>query len=133
VVSTFSITTRRAYSLLALQSTTEEAAIDAAALSFVFFEHFSELKGNAFHMSGESYGGRYIPLFASAVHDLNPRLVKAGFDAVNLSSVLIGNGMTDFATMVPSYFDMQCTPASVAPIQDIRFLFLPGFPRRPGS
>jgi hypothetical protein len=71
-------------------STTEEAALDAAALSFVFFEHFRELKGNAFHMAGESYGGRYIPLFAAAVHDLNPRLVRAGFDAVNLSSVMIG-------------------------------------------
>jgi carboxypeptidase C (cathepsin A) len=72
------------------QTTTEEAAIDAAAFSFVFFEHFSELKGNAFHMSGESYAGRYIPLFASAVYDLNPRLVKAGLDAVNLSSIMIG-------------------------------------------
>jgi carboxypeptidase C (cathepsin A) len=41
-------------------------------------------------MASESYGGRYIPLFASAVHDLNPRLVKAGFAPVNLTSVMIG-------------------------------------------
>jgi carboxypeptidase C (cathepsin A) len=75
---------------LSFQSTTEEAAIDAAALSFVFFEHFSELKGNPFHMAGSSFGGRYIPMFASAVHDLNKRLVKSGLDAVNLSSVMIG-------------------------------------------
>jgi carboxypeptidase C (cathepsin A) len=44
-------------------------------------------------MAGESYGGRYIPLFASAVHDLNPRLVKAGFDAINLTSVMIGSSI----------------------------------------
>lgn len=73
------------------QSTTEEAAIDIAFLSATFFEHFSELKGREFHMAGESYGGRYIPLFASAVHDLNPRLEKAGFAPVNLSSILIGD------------------------------------------
>jgi carboxypeptidase C (cathepsin A) len=41
-------------------------------------------------MAGESYGGRYLPLFASAIYDLNPRLEKAGFTPVNLSSILIG-------------------------------------------
>jgi carboxypeptidase C (cathepsin A) len=92
-----------------------------AFLSAAFFEHFHELQGNAFHMAGESYGGRYIPLFASAVYDLNPRLAKAGFTPVNLSSIMVGNGMTDHAKMAPSYYDMTCSPASVAPILDIRF------------
>jgi carboxypeptidase C (cathepsin A) len=121
-----------------LQSTTEEAAIDIAFLSATFFEHFSELKGREFHMAGESYGGRYIPLFASAVHDLNPRLEKAGFAPVNLTSILIGkksrrgslypltslagNGLTDFATMTPSYYDMQCSGASIPPVSDIAFV-----------
>jgi carboxypeptidase C (cathepsin A) len=72
------------------QSTSEEAAVDIAAFVFIFFEHFSQFKGRPFHMSGESYGGRYLPLFASAVHDLNPRLVKAGYTPINLTSVLIG-------------------------------------------
>jgi hypothetical protein len=30
-----------------------------------------------------------------------------------------GNGLTDYMTMYPAYFDLQCTPASVYPIQDI--------------
>ena len=72
------------------QSTTEEAAIDVAAFVFVFFEHFSQFKGRPFHISGESYGGRYLPVFASAIYDLNPRLVKGGYTPINLSSVLIG-------------------------------------------
>lgn len=32
--------------------------------------------------------------------------------------------MTDFVTMIPSYFDMQCTPASVYPVQDIAYVIL---------
>ena len=57
---------------------------------FVFFEHFSQFKGRAFHMAGESYGGRYLPLYASAVYDMNPYLVKKGYKPVNLTSVMIG-------------------------------------------
>ncbi|KAH9934973.1 serine carboxypeptidase [Fomitopsis serialis] len=100
-------------------STTPEAAKDIAAFVAIFFEHFSQFKGRAFHMAGESYGGRYIPVFAAEVYDQNTKLVEAGLTPVNLSSVMIGNGCTDFATMVPSYYDMTCSPASVAPIMDI--------------
>lgn len=77
-------------------------------------------------MSGESYGGRYLPIFASAVYDQNKELVKAGKEPINLKSVLIGNGITDWckwssqaeatlATLTPadattlSYFPYQCT------------------------
>lgn len=38
------------------QSTTEEGAKDIAAFVAIFFENFSQFKGRAFHMSGESYG-----------------------------------------------------------------------------
>ncbi|KIL59541.1 hypothetical protein M378DRAFT_169205 [Amanita muscaria Koide BX008] len=100
-------------------STTEEAAQDIAAFVGIFFEHFHKFKGRGFHMAGESYGGRYIPLFASAVYDQNARLVQAGLTPVNLTSVMIGNGLTDFSTMITSYYDMACTPASVAPVVDI--------------
>lgn len=41
-------------------------------------------------MAGESYGGRYLPLYASAVYDMNPYLVKKGYKPVNLTSVMIG-------------------------------------------
>ncbi len=33
-----------------------------------------------------------------------------------------GNGMTDFSTMIPSYYDMTCTPASLSPVLDIRYV-----------
>ncbi|KAI0047671.1 serine carboxypeptidase [Auriscalpium vulgare] len=100
-------------------STTEQAAEDIAAFVVIFFEHFSSFKGRSFHMSGESYGGRYIPVFAAAVYDQNALLVANGLTPINLTSAIIGNGMTDAFSMVQSYYDMTCTPASVAPVLDI--------------
>ncbi|KAI0933476.1 hypothetical protein AcV5_005612 [Taiwanofungus camphoratus] len=100
-------------------STTPEAAKDIAAFVAIFFEHFSKFKGRAFHMAGESYGGRYIPVFASEVYDQNVKLAEAGLTPINLTSVMIGNGCTDWSTMTLSYYDMQCKPMSVAPVQDI--------------
>lgn len=70
--------------------TTEEAAKDIASFVAIFFENFSKFKGRAFHMAGESYGGRYIPVFASEVYDQNERLVEAGMTPINLQSVMIG-------------------------------------------
>ncbi|KAJ6497736.1 serine carboxypeptidase [Mycena sanguinolenta] len=99
--------------------TTEDAAKDMAAFAFIFFEHFSKFKGRPFHMAGESYGGRYIPVFAAEVYDQNARLVEAGLTPLNLTSIMIGNGITDFYHQASSIFDMQCTPASVPPIVDI--------------
>ncbi|KAJ7612594.1 serine carboxypeptidase [Roridomyces roridus] len=96
-------------------STTEEAAKDIAAFVFVFFEHFTKFKGRAFHMAGESYGGRYVPVFAAEVYDQNAKLLTEGFAPINLESVMIGNGITDFYHQMTSSFDMQCTSASVPP------------------
>jgi hypothetical protein len=84
--------------------------------------------------------GRYIPLFASAVYDQNVVRIGAGLPPINLTSVMIGklmilytcecqrslrlastlgNGMTDPFKMILSYYDVQCTDASVDPFLDI--------------
>ncbi|KAJ7288118.1 Alpha/Beta hydrolase protein [Mycena rebaudengoi] len=106
-------------------STTEEAAEDIAAFVAIFFAHFSKFQGRGFHMAGESYGGRYIPLFAAAVYDQNPRLIEAGLPPINLTSIIIANGMTDLLSMIPTWVEMQCSPASMPPtppVQDIKYL-----------
>ncbi|OJT03161.1 Carboxypeptidase Y -like protein [Trametes pubescens] len=100
-------------------STTREAADDVAALMGIFFEHFTKFKGRALHLAGESYGGRYIPVFASAIYDKNAELVQAGLTPVNLTSIMLGNGCTDFSTMFPSYYDAQCADPTFPAIQDI--------------
>ncbi|KAF9042259.1 serine carboxypeptidase [Panaeolus papilionaceus] len=100
-------------------TTTEESAKDIAAFVAIFFEHFNKLKGRPFHMAGESYGGRYLPVYASEIYDQNPRLIEVGLTPINLVSVMIGNGYTDHATLSPSYYEMACTAASTAPVLSI--------------
>ncbi|KAM0793197.1 hypothetical protein ACM66B_000667 [Microbotryomycetes sp. NB124-2] len=91
--------------------TSEQAAIDVHALLSIFFEAFPQFKGRALHLSGESYGGRYLPVFATRIVHENEKLEKSGSKrtALNLKSVLIGNGLTDTATMIDSYYAQSCT------------------------
>jgi len=70
-------------------------------------------------MAGESYGGRYIPLFASAVYDQNALLVGKGLTPINLTSAIIGNGITNPFMMADAYYYMTCTPSSVPPVLGI--------------
>ncbi|WVR03482.1 hypothetical protein IAU60_000473 [Kwoniella sp. DSM 27419] len=102
-------------------ATTEAAAKDVQAFITIFFEAFKEFEGRAFHMAGESYGGRYLPVFASAVLDGNRDLIKHKKTPINLQSVMIGNGATDRFALVESYYAFQCTPNGDldVPIQSI--------------
>ncbi|EKM57984.1 uncharacterized protein PHACADRAFT_206831 [Phanerochaete carnosa HHB-10118-sp] len=101
------------------KSTTEETAKDISAFVAIFFEHFSNFKGRPFHMAGMSYGGRFIPTFASAVYDQNAQLLAAGMTPINLTSVIIQNGCTDLKTMIPSYYNVACQHKTVAPVLGI--------------
>jgi len=99
--------------------TSEDAAKVVTAFMYMFTETFPEFKGRKFHMSGESYAGRYIPVFASEIVDQNKKAEEKGLTPINLSSVMIGNGYTDVKEMVLSYYDMTCTNASVLPVLSI--------------
>ncbi|CAG9126297.1 unnamed protein product [Plutella xylostella] len=56
-----------------------------------FFQLFPELQGNKFYVTGESYGGKYVPALAYTIHKKNPTAkVK-----INLKGVAIGNGLSD--------------------------------------
>ncbi|KAG8857858.1 hypothetical protein FRB96_005577 [Tulasnella sp. 330] len=100
-------------------STTEAAAEDVYAFLFLFIEHFEAFKGREVHLAGESYAGRYLPIFASEIIDRNRDAVKAGYVPINLKSVITGNGWTDYATQVDSYVDIQCTALSYPPVASI--------------
>ncbi|KAI0367256.1 serine carboxypeptidase [Pilatotrama ljubarskyi] len=99
--------------------TTQEAAQDITAFIAIFFEHFTKFRGRALHLAGESYGGRYIPVFASTIYDRNAELEKAGLTPINLTSVMIGNGCTNFGAMFPSYYEAQCADPTFPPVNDI--------------
>lgn len=66
-----------------------------------FFQAFPEYSHQKFHIAGESYAGHYIPVLA---YDI----LRAPSKSFNLSSVLIGNGLTDPLTQYNYYKPMAC-------------------------
>ncbi|KAF9500185.1 alpha/beta-hydrolase [Pleurotus eryngii] len=101
--------------------TTEEAAKNVHAFISIFFEVFKQFKGRPLHLSGESYGGRYLPIFASEIHDENAIAVKEGRPTINLQSVIIGNGITDISTLYAGRFEIECGVSALEkPFQSIK-------------
>ncbi|KAJ7805766.1 Alpha/Beta hydrolase protein, partial [Mycena olivaceomarginata] len=92
--------------------TTEDAAKNVYAFISLFFEAFPQFAGRALHLSGESYGGRYLPVFASEIYDQNQLAIAQGRQTLNLQSVIIGNGITDISTTLLSLSFIRCTPAA---------------------
>ncbi|KAK3631854.1 hypothetical protein LTR56_016632 [Elasticomyces elasticus] len=82
-------------------SNTIAAGKDVYALLTLFFKQFPEYAKQDFHISGESYAGHYIPVFASEILSHKNR-------NINLQSVLIGNGLTDGLTQYEYYRPMAC-------------------------
>ncbi|THG99560.1 hypothetical protein EW026_g2810 [Hermanssonia centrifuga] len=100
--------------------TTEDAARNVHAFISIFFETFNQFSGRPIHLSGESYGGRYLPAFASYIHDQNQVAKAAGRPTINLTSVLIGNGITDISTLYAGRYEIECgTAALESPFQTI--------------
>jgi cathepsin A (carboxypeptidase C) len=64
------------------------ASKDIYALLTLFFNNFPEYAKQPFHISGESYAGHYIPVFANEILSHKNR-------NINLQSIAIGNGLTD--------------------------------------
>jgi len=56
-----------------------------------WFALYPEFSKNEFHISGESYGGHYVPQLAYAILEGN----KAGKSNINLKGILVGNPWTD--------------------------------------
>ncbi|KAK9318025.1 Alpha/Beta hydrolase protein [Lipomyces starkeyi] len=82
-------------------SSTVAAGKDVYALLTLFFKQFPEYSKLPFHIAGESYAGHYIPVFAAEILSHKER----NFD---LTSVLIGNGLTDGLTQYKYYRPMAC-------------------------
>lgn len=56
-----------------------------------FFQLFPELQENEFFVTGESYGGKYVPAISYTIHKNNP-IAK---QKINLKGLAIGNGLCD--------------------------------------
>ncbi|KAJ2831824.1 hypothetical protein GGI24_001448 [Coemansia furcata] len=66
------------------------------------------------HIFGESYAGRYIPVFAEYLLHMNKHVLASselrdrGFLELPLQGIGIGNGMFDYSVQTPSYYTIGC-------------------------
>ncbi|KAH8880479.1 alpha/beta-hydrolase [Thozetella sp. PMI_491] len=68
---------------------------------------FPELKDRAFHISGESYAGHYVPVLGAQIvaqNALYPTRTQ-----VNLKSILVGNGYYSALDLAFGYWETLCT------------------------
>ncbi|KAJ7145401.1 serine carboxypeptidase [Mycena crocata] len=89
-----------------------EAGKDVYAFLQLFFEQFPEYSKLPFHVAGESFGGIYGPHIASVIWRANQALEvspKPGATRINLTSVILANGITDPYIQIPSIVDYVCT------------------------
>ena len=104
----------------------ESAAKDASAFLHLLAMHMGKeiFKGDgdsfsSFHIAGESYAGRYIPLLANQIVQDNKKILKhrksIDLKPLPLESVLIGNGITSPQHQFPAYVEYTCTDKSGAP------------------
>ena len=74
----------------------------------VFNKAYPELLKHDLYITGESYGGIYVPYLAYNLHQ-NGLTTKSGGD-INLQGVAIGNGVTDWSVdTFPAYIAMSYT------------------------
>ncbi|GAA5855462.1 hypothetical protein JCM8547_007842 [Rhodosporidiobolus lusitaniae] len=99
--------------------TTEAAAEDLYAFLHIFFEKFSDRYAHSdFHLAGESYAGRYLPVFADYIIKQNALAESTGYKKINLVSVLIGNGFTNPLLQYQSYIPAVCSSELGGPYVD---------------
>ncbi|ODV63184.1 S10 family peptidase ASCRUDRAFT_6748 [Ascoidea rubescens DSM 1968] len=89
--------------------TTDAAASDVYAFLELFFKAFPKFRNNKFHIAGESYGGHYIPRFASEIINHPDR-------SFELTSIMVGNGITDPLSQFGYYEPMACGRGGHPPV-----------------
>ncbi|KAE8251665.1 hypothetical protein A4X13_0g3892 [Tilletia indica] len=98
--------------------TSDAAALDMLSFVQLFLAAFPKHRNSDLYWTGESYAGRYLPVFASTIVDHNKavraKAARSGHKPdpskeVNLKGVMIGNGWTSAARQLPLYYDFLCT------------------------
>ena len=70
------------------------AAQDNLKALINFFEKFPSMKNKDFYISGESYGGIYVPMLAYNIIEYNKNKVES--EKIKLKGILVGNGVADW-------------------------------------
>ena len=83
-------------------------SVDNLAAVLAWFEKYPEYKESELYISGESYGGIYVPYLVNQIHHHNianvdmPEVFKP-----NLKGMMVGNGVTNWKyDTVPAYIEL---------------------------
>jgi carboxypeptidase C (cathepsin A) len=77
---------------------------DAFAALQDFFKSYPEYLQNDLYISGESYGGIYVPYLSWQIHQWNTRAkMHSSMQTYNLKGFIVGNGATNW--------DLDISPA----------------------
>ncbi|KAG8993533.1 hypothetical protein FRB94_010711 [Tulasnella sp. JGI-2019a] len=91
---------------------TPAAAEDVYVFLQLFLARYKEYDSAPFSIAAESYGGHYAPHIASTIHKHNKEIKLSRSDArtkrINLSSILIGNGLTEPKTQMGTVPKQAC-------------------------
>ncbi|KAJ3290820.1 hypothetical protein HK104_006500 [Borealophlyctis nickersoniae] len=93
----------------------------AAARDFLifldrFYELFPEQEGCQLYITGESYAGKYIPSFATAIHQRNTHAASAD-KKIPLAGIAIGDGLTDPTTQIHAHAPLSVALGLLSPTQ----------------
>lgn len=70
-----------------------------------FFTRFPHLRNNEFYVTGESYGGVYVPTLAQAIVEGNAKLSSNEQDKkINLAGIALGNGVNEYHANSQMFF-----------------------------
>ncbi|KAK9711335.1 hypothetical protein K7432_007901 [Basidiobolus ranarum] len=88
-------------------TTSVEGADRVQAFLRLFLSAYPKYKNQDFHVTGESYGGHYIPAVGNAIHQANKQATKET-DKINLKSIVVGNGLINPLIQYKYYSKMAC-------------------------
>ncbi|BGP38602.1 hypothetical protein JCM10449v2_002537 [Rhodotorula kratochvilovae] len=89
-------------------SNSQDTAEDIYAFLQLFYQKFPKFQHGDLQISGESYAGTYLPNIASTIHKHNLNKPTPNSLHLPLSSVLIGNGLTDAYTQFAAIPEWSC-------------------------
>lgn len=99
-------------------ASSQDTAEDVYAFLQLFLRKFPKFQAGDLVISGESYAGTYLPNIASTIHKHNLNKPTANALHLPLSSVLIGNGLTDACKSLAAT-ERAASPPCAAPLTDL--------------
>merc|ERR1740123_3022994 len=84
-------------------NTKVDVASDLYACLRQFYSVFPDVQKNEFYITGESYGGHYVPALGAYIHEQNQNPNNA---KINLQGVAVGDGWVDPVNQVLGYADL---------------------------